>query len=171
MYSLTKKIELGANLAIIAVAVLLGVVVVRNFIIPGFRAPQQAENRPIQPGSRLSIPGVTWNAGGTTLVLALSTDCRFCTESAPFYLRVAKERATNPRLRVIALFPQSVEDGQDYLEHLGVKVDEVKQVRLESLGLTGTPTLVLANNEGIVEDSWRGKLHSDDEEKVLRSLK
>lgn len=170
MRSLTKKIELGANIAIIVVAILLGTVILRS-LLSSRSGRRQGRPPAIQPGTQLLLPGVDWKANGRTLVLALSTRCHFCTESAPFYQRLAQERLNNPRLRLIALFPQSVEDGQNYLEHLGIKVDEVRQAQLESLGLTGTPTLVLANNEGIVEDSWRGKLVSDDEEKLLLSLK
>jgi hypothetical protein len=37
--------------------------------------------------------------------------------------------------------------------------------------VNGTPTLIEANSEGVVVDSWRGKLPSDKEAEVLNRLK
>src|SRR5260370_10840706 len=171
MHSLFKKIELVAKLAIIAVAILLGAVVIRSFFFSRSQGQPQAPIQAIQPGTHLSLPGVDWKANGRTLVLALSTQCHFCTESAPFYQGVAQERAKNSNLRLVAVFPQPIQEGQKYLKELGVNVDDVRQSQLETLGVSGTPTLIMANNQGIVDDSWHGKLSSDKEAEVLRRLK
>jgi len=171
MSGIIKRIELVANLVIIAVAILLGVVLVRNYLLPRSRAPQQAAAASIPPGTKLSLAGVDWKANGRTLVLALSTQCHFCTESAPFYQRVAQERSKAGNLRLIAVLPQPVADSHRYLKELGVTVDAVQQLPLDSLGVKGTPTLIVANSEGVVADSWRGKLTSDKEAEVLSWLK
>jgi thiol-disulfide isomerase/thioredoxin len=169
---LIKRIELIANLAIILVAVLLGVVLVRNHLQPKLPAlPQSAANRPIPPGTKLSLAGVDWKGNGRTVVLALSTGCHFCTESAPFYQRVAQERAKAGHLRLVAVFPESVSEGQKYLSNLGVTVDEVRQARLDSIGVIGTPTLIMTDGEGAVAESWRGKLSSEKESEVLRRFR
>ena len=164
-----KRIELAANLAIIVVAILLGVVLLRNLLrspVPT-RAPAAAE---IQAGTKLSLPGVDWNASKQTLVMALSTKCHFCTESAAFYQRLAQERARKLNLRLVAVFPQASRESEEYLRGLAVNVDDVKQSELASLGVSGTPTLILLNNAGVVEDSWRGKLNDDRQGEVLRRL-
>ncbi|MGI9065469.1 MAG: peroxiredoxin family protein [Pyrinomonadaceae bacterium] len=171
MGALTKKVELIANLAIIVVAILLAVVFVRNYFASGSRTPADAEPSSIHTGTKLSIPGVDWNANSPTLVMALSTQCHFCTESASFYQRVAEQRTTPSNLRVIAVFPQPVSEAQKYLTSLGVIVDDVKQAQLDAMGVSGTPTLVLANRDGVVSDSWRGKLPSAKESEVLSRLK
>ncbi len=171
MSGITKKLELVANLAIIVVAILLGVVLVKSYLIPKPRAPQQAATASIPPGTKLSIQGVDWKANGRTLVFALSTGCHFCTESAPFYQRVAQERAKAGNIRLVAVFPEPVSEGQKYLSNLGVTVDEVRQARLDSIGVNGTPTLIMANGEGAVADSWRGKLPNEKETEVLSRLK
>lgn len=171
MSGIIKRIELVANLAIIAVAILLGVVLVRNYLLPRFQAPQRAAATSIPPGTRLSMPGVDWKANGRTVVLALSTGCHFCTESAPFYQRVAHERAKAGNIRLVAVFPEPVSEGQKYLSNLGVAVDEVRQARLDSIGVAGTPTLILADNQGAVIESWLGRLPNEKESEFLGRLK
>ncbi|HEY5839070.1 MAG TPA: hypothetical protein VIT19_08545 [Pyrinomonadaceae bacterium] len=171
MPALIKKIELLANIAIILVAILLGVALVRSFLI---RPPATQPTRPglsIAPGTKLSLTGVDWNGNGKTLILALSTNCRFCTESAPFYQRVVAERTKTGSPRLIAVFPQPVAEGQTYLKELGVAVDEVKQVRLDSLGVAGTPMLIMADSQGAVVETWGGKLPGEKETELLNRIK
>src|SRR5713226_621241 len=135
MHSLFKKIELVANVAIIAVAIVLGAVVIRSFFFSRSQGQPQAPIQAIQPGTHLSLPGVDWKANGRTLVLALSTQCHFCTESAPFYQRLAQERSKVSNVRLVAVFPQPVAEAQGYLKGVGVMVDDVKQVQLDSIGV------------------------------------
>lgn len=170
MNQLFKRTEMAANVAIIVVAILLGVVLVKNNLLAN---PQPAMAAPagIAPGTKLSLPGVDWKANGRTVVLALSTTCRFCTESGPFYQRLAQERARIQNIRLVAVFPQPVAEAQKYLSDLGVTVDEVRQVRLDSIGVVGTPTLIIADANGAVAASWRGKLPGEKESELLAALK
>jgi len=168
MSQLLKKTEMVADIAIVVVGILLAVVLVKNYLLAKPQAPMPAA---IAPGTKLSLPSVNWKANGTTLVLALSTGCRFCTESGPFYQRLAQERAKNQNIRLVAVFPQPVAEGQKYLSDLGVTVDEVQQARLDSIGVVATPTLILANADGAVLESWTGKLPGEKESELLAKLK
>jgi len=171
MRSQINKIELLANVAIIVVALLLGVVLLRSLFLSRPRGQPQPPTSTIQPGTQLSLPGIDWKANGRTLVMGLSTQCHFCTESAQFYQRVAQERSKIPDLRLVAVFPQSVPEGEHYLKNLGVGVDGVKEVKLDSLGLRGTPTLILTNQQGGVIESWFGKLSPSQEQELLERLR
>jgi hypothetical protein len=171
MNSLIRRIELVANIAIILVAILLGVVLVRNYFFRRPFEPQTSSTSTVRPGMKLSVPDIDWKANGRTLVIALSTQCHFCTESAPFYQRIATERAKAGNLRLLAILPQPVTESEQYLKELGITVDGVKQLQLDSIGVNGTPTLILANSEGVVANSWRGKLLSEKESEVISSLK
>ena len=168
MSQLLKKTEMMANIAIVVVAILLCVVLVKNYLLP---APQPPRPEAIAAGTKLSLPGIDWKANGRTLVLVLSTTCRFCTESGPFYQRLAQERANNQNIHLVAVFPQPLEEGQKYLSDLGVTVDEVRQARLDSIGIMATPTLILANADGAVAESWLGKLPGEKESELLAKLK
>ena len=166
-----KRTEMVANLAIILVAIFLGAVLVKDYLLPKPQPSMPTAPAAIAPGTKLSLPGVDWKANGKTLVLALSTACRFCTESGPFYQRLVQDRAKIQNIRLVAVFPQPVAEGQKYLSDLGVSVDEVRQARLDSIGVIATPTLILANADGAVAESWRGKLPGDKESELLGKLK
>lgn len=170
MKTLLQKTELAANLAIIVVAILLVTVLVRVYLFPRSPAPPTAASS-IAPGTKLSLAGIDWRANGKTLVLALSTGCRFCTESAPFYQRLAQERAQARKVRIVAVFPEPVSEGLKYLSDLRVPVDEVRQASLSSIGVTGTPTVIIADDDGKVANSWRGKLPPEKEAETLSLLK
>lgn len=171
MSNLYKRVELLANVAIIVVALLLGGVLVKRYLLaPTEPAGGPAAESRIKPGERLALEGYDWAASDRTLVLVLSTQCRYCTESAPFYRKLAEQRAGGGKARLVAVLPQTVDDARSYLGGLEVKVDEVKQLRPDQLGVRGTPTLILADNSGKVVDVWVGKLPAEREADVLAKL-
>lgn len=165
-----KRVELLANVAIVVVAVLLGVVLVRRYLLPASPPPSPAAAARIKPGTRLSVPGVDWGGSRQTLLLVLSTDCRYCTESAPFYQRLAREKAGRADVRLLAVLPQSVEESRKYLGEHGVAADDVRQTAPKELGVAGTPTLVLVDQTGAVVESWVGRLPPAKEDEVVGRL-
>lgn len=164
------RLETLANLSTILVSLLLSIVLVKVFLLPGGRPAASAARTQAAKGTSLkgSLPGVDWAKNKRTLVLALSTQCHFCTESAPFFKRIQKEAAKN--VRMVAVLPQPAEDGRKYLEGEGVHVDDVMQAQLSIIGVAGTPTLLFVNSSGTVTDVWTGKLSADKEAEVLRAL-
>lgn len=163
---LAKRLELVANVAIIVVALTLATVVVKNYLI-GAGSRQTPSQNEISTGPTLASVPVNWNQSSRTLVLALSATCRFCSESGPFYKRLADARNDT---RLVAVSPQSIEESKKYLAELGISVDEIKQVSLRSLNVTGTPTLILVNQDGAVMQTWIGKLGEDQEAEVLSKI-
>lgn len=167
----SKKIEVVANLAIILVACLLATVLLKNYIFKNQdrQASQQMmpQSQPKLAGANLSSLDINWKQSKQTLLMAVSNTCHFCTESAPFYKRLVENKHG---ARLIAVLPQSVEEGTRYLGDLGVAVDEVKQLSLSTIDVRGTPTLILVNSDGVIVNSWVGKLAPQDESLVLASL-
>jgi hypothetical protein len=113
---------------------------------------------------------VDWAKNGQTLLMVLSRDCHFCTESAPFYQRLSRETAGRPGIHLLALFPQEAEEGRKYLDNLGISVNEIRQAAPASTGAGGTPTLILVDQNGIIKKSWVGKLSAPEESEVLSQL-
>ena len=188
--STARGIQVTAHLAIIFTAVLISAVVIKNYIIgdrsrssdvvrpeaasvaqpnqreaPSRRSPPASQ---LQPGTRIELAGVDWKKNGQTLILALSDKCHFCTESAPFYQRVVKQRG---KTSLVAVLPQPVDQGRKYLEGLGVEINDVRQVSFPAVGLRGTPTLILADNNGVAIESWIGKLPPNREADLLGRLR
>jgi thiol-disulfide isomerase/thioredoxin len=170
MKNYLKKIELLANLAIIVVAVLLCVILVRSYLFSSFPTTNNSATykSPTLTGSKINLPAINRGNSGDTLLLVLSTTCHFCTESMPFYQQLAKERGD---VRMIAVLPQPIAAGTEYLKQHEVSVDEVTQSQLDTLNVNGTPTLLLIDKSGVVKNSWFGKLSPDQQSDVLNNLR
>jgi thioredoxin-related protein len=167
--SITQRLEFLTNLAIIVAAVLLSIVLIKNYLLPDHSKDQPRDLR-VPAGAKVSLPGVAWSNNNQTLLLVLQKGCRFCTESAAFYQRLVRETAGRGSIHLIAVLPQTPDESKKYLDELGVAIEEVKQAELDSIGVHGTPTLILVNNQGVVMTSWAGKLSADGEAEVLRWL-
>jgi hypothetical protein len=174
--SLSKKIELIANVAIIVVACLLTTVLVKDYLLvnrpvaTGNNAGSQPPKEfPIKVGTKFSGADMEFAGQGQTLILAISNTCHFCSESAPFYKKLAQ---TSERTRLVAILPQPVGEGRKYLDKLGVSVDEVRQLsQLDRIGVRGTPTLMLLDASGVVKNLWVGFLPPEAELDVLRAVR
>ena len=170
MNAFYKRTELVANIAIILVAISLVVVLAKRFVFTAPAANSVAENQQPIVGTKVSLPDIDWSKTNKNLLLVLSNTCKYCTESAPFYQRLAQERARRASFHLTAVLPQPVDDGRKYLNGLGVAIDEVKQLSAGTLRIRGTPTLLLINSAGVVTDEWMGKLPPETEAEVLSRL-
>jgi len=165
------KIEFFANLSVIAVALLGGAVLLQslNRGTPAAPKPLAGAGAP-RAGTKLLLPGVNWAQHELTVVLVLSTQCHFCTESAPFYQRLAKGVQSRD-IGLIAVFPQEAARGEGYLKEMGVSVHQVIQSNPSTLGVRGTPGLILANREGSVTHAWIGRVSLERESEIVAQLK
>src|SRR5262249_47922994 len=150
----------------------------KYFVHP--REPQNQnliQNKPATPsrgpsvGTKISIPGVELNQNGKTLLLVISTKCRFCKESAGFYQKIVQEAQSIKDLRVIALLPQSVAESEKYLKEMSIAIKEVRQSGAATVGASAFPTLILMDSSGTVKNAWLGKLPVEKEAQVLEQLK
>jgi hypothetical protein len=160
---IARRIETAANIAVILVACAMGTSLILKYALPA------AARGGISKGTRLTGESFNWSRKPRTLVFALSTTCHFCTESGSFYQLLLK-KSPRETTRTLALFPQSPAESESYLAKLGVSVDEIKQVPLESLRVAGTPTVFIVNREGVVESVWEGKLRSSGENEILAAI-
>src|SRR5436190_19578106 len=98
------RVEVVTNLSIIVVALIDAVVLLKTYLIrpPGqssidakpsvVTAPASENQRRDLPkgpaeGTQITLPDVDWGGSNQTILLALSNQCHFCSESAPFYQR------------------------------------------------------------------------------------
>ena len=165
-----SKLDTIANIAIIIVCVIASVVLVRNFFFqPGPAGPPMVEK-----GDRLEALQAELPAGADrTLVLALSPQCGYCTESMPFYKRLVDERnQKGSNVKVVAAVgqPEALQPEQASLTSAGVTPDALIDLDFQTLKINGTPTVLLVDGKGKVLDVWFGKLTEGDEKKVLATL-
>lgn len=166
----TKKIELFANVAIVIVAVVLVFVLAKKFVFNDASTAAKVPKENISAGMKVNLPEADFAANGSTLLLILSTDCHFCHESLPFYQRVIEQSARSGRVKIAAVFPQDAKTGEEYLKSNGVTVSRVFQAQPPNLGVGGTPSLLLVDKDGVVTETWFGKLAAPEENKVLGQL-
>jgi hypothetical protein len=162
-----SRVELAAYIAIIIMALVSGTVLVKRFLIDdrqGLRDPRVAV------GTKVSLPGLDWSGHKRTLILAVSAECRYCTESAPFYRKLSTEASDLDGVGLVAVLPQPVDEARRYLDELHVPMKSVSG-RLDTLGVSATPTLLLVDSQGAVQKSWVGKLPVSAEAEVLAALK
>jgi hypothetical protein len=169
--NLSRAIEIATNIATTAAAAILCVALTKAYLLPAKRPVPPQMPTVITVGANLNknLPDVPWSTNGRTLVLAISTACHFCKESKPFYRRLQAE--VGKEIKIIAALPQPLAEAKEYLTEAGVHVDDIRQVTLSSLGVRGTPTMLLVNNKGNVINVWTGKLQPTEEDQVLSALR
>jgi thioredoxin-related protein len=167
MNPLVRKLEIVANVSIIVVAIVVCVAAVRYFRTKasGSKAPTPA----IAAGTKINLPNEDWARNRQTLLLALSTQCKYCSASAEFYQRLVNSASSNTKL--VAVLPQPREESQEYLTGLKLTIKDIQQVSPPSLGVRATPTLILVDSTGIVTNAWVGQLPPDKEKEVLSSVR
>ena len=112
--------------------------------------------------------GIDFSVRPTTLIVALSENCRFCQDSMPFYRTLTAMAAENVQI-VVAAPPHEPDIGA-YLASEYVRPDDIVFPAVGVLPVTGTPTLMIADSTGLVTHSWVGQLNSDGEGEVLHAL-
>lgn len=188
MRKIYRKIQFLSNIATVIIAVLLCVITVKLFF-PGSPSNNLAEAPKTNPvtansnprsltnpaqenpvGKSIPLENIDWKENKKTLVLYLSTTCRFCNESGSFYKRLVEKYSNDKNVRLVAVLPQSVDEAKKHLTNLGVNINDVRNARLTSIGVSATPTLLLVNESGVISGYWRGKLTEDKESEVFTKL-
>lgn len=170
MKDLAKKTEFIANVGIIVVAMLLAAVLTRQYLlVKNIKSDKGiVTDQPSHIGTKIPLSDIDWGKNRQTLLLAISSTCHYCTESASFYQRLIKENANT---KIVAIMPQEIVAGRYYLDKQQIPLQDIKQLTLDSLGVTGTPTLILVDNNGVVTGWWIGRLSQSRETEVLDRLR
>lgn len=163
------KLEVTANVSIIACALVFAALLVHNGVLQ--RSAREAQ-RPYQRGERIEkVGGLETDGSSATLLLVVRSTCHFCAESVPFYHRLL-EQAAKKQVRAVAVVYDRADVGSAYVAASGLRVQQVVALeRNELLRVTGTPTLILLDKSGTVVNSWVGKLASDLETEVIEAVR
>jgi hypothetical protein len=168
MNNASRKIELLAHIIIITTSLLLSIAIVKTYLLPS--APRPAALHALSPGTKLSLSRIDWSGAHQTILVVLAKGCNYCSESAPFYQRLALKASSNKSVRLIAVLLQEPEEARQYLDSLHVPIGDVVQAELGSIRVEGTPTLILVDSTGVVKETWVGKLPTEAESEVLSKL-
>jgi|SRR5579884_997617 len=165
------KLEVLSNVVFIAVAL-----VIAGLFVKGYVRSEQAEN---SRGSGLlrvndtlpRIPGYKWSSHRLTLLLALRSGCHFCDASMPFYRRLASLQSENrSSAHLLAVLPDERSVANALLVRNGFVVQLIPEIPLQTLGVSGTPTVILVDLGGKVLDYWVGQLPQARETEILSRI-
>lgn len=168
MEKIYKKLEIVANVLIIIVTIAIAVVIVKGYLFSSNHAGQ-AQNFKNMLGTTLVVPNINWKENDKNLLIVLKQGCPFCAESAGFYQKLISETNKN-NVRVIAVLPQDIKESKKYLNELNIPIQEIRQSSLESINVSGVPTLALIDKNGVVTNTWIGKLTPEEELNVIKTL-
>ncbi len=169
MNKVRTYVEATSNLAIIVVALLLGGALITRYLSYPSPMPTQPSSE-IKRGTQLPLSKIDWSRSEKSLVMVLSTTCKYCTESSDFYKRLTENTPALSRLRTIAVFPQKVGESAAFLKERSIQVSLILEAEPSEFSVRGTPTLLLVNNDGTVLDSWVGKLSVEKEQEVMTRM-
>jgi hypothetical protein len=159
-----KRLETIAN-----VSVIIASIVLVAFLGYQLHERQQSTIAPAKNlvGTVIHLPAADFASRPKTLVIAMSTTCHFCSESLPFYRKLAQGAGTQTHL--VAVLPQPQGVAESYVKSSIAPSVQTVSAPLGSIGVNGTPTLLLVDSSGKVKNAWVGKL-DDSSEKQVQSV-
>lgn len=135
------------------------------------RDARQTTSGTVRPGDELPLPGAGFEAFDRTAVLWISTTCRYCTESVPFYRQLAAKRHDREnRVGLIVASYEPADSLERYLAQHDIVVDAVFTVPTGVRTVEGTPTITIVDARGTVVAVRAGLLTAEGEREVLSVL-
>jgi hypothetical protein len=113
-----------------------------------------------------TFAGVEYGRQQSTVVMFLSSTCRFCTQSMPLYQTLSKGKSSKPGLKLLAVSVEPVGVTHAYLQSHDVNVDEVV---VHSASIP-TPTLLLVDQSGVIKKNWVGWQDEAASRELLRAV-
>jgi len=124
----------------------------------------------VKIGNRVDVKDIPYDRVQKTLVVALGLSCGYCAASMPFYRRLTTEVQKRRDIQFVAALSTNEPAAREYLLKQHLAVTSLTLLPLSRLGVQGTPTILLIDNEGRIRQHWLGKLTATEESAVLSSL-
>ena len=151
--SVRANVELVAQIVIAVAVVVAAGVLVKRTVFPRQSNPSSFPR--ISAGERLNVPDIDWKQNKKSLVFFLKKDCPYCTTSAPFYRQLIED-ASKRNVKSVAILPNSIDEAHKYLQYLELLIEDVQTGPLSSYKISGTPTVLFVDSQGIVRSAWFG---------------
>jgi hypothetical protein len=147
------------NLGIIIACVLLALALIQRYHFASRRS-----NRTV------SLSGVDFSQSRKTLLLFFQRDCDICTASLPFYRSLLKEFPVSTSVQFVFITPEAPDIAERFLKEEGISSVTVLEGRHGMLGVTSSPTLILADSDAAVRGYWVGQLTPGREAEIRNGL-
>ncbi len=123
----------------------------------------------IRVGDEFSMPGLSLARDAASLVLVVSSRCRFCQESVPFYETLSLS-ARSRRIRTVGVCVDNERGCRDLFEAGHVELDALVSAPPGSLRIAGTPTLIVLDRSHRVRGVWKGRVSEAEQRNLLGFL-
>lgn len=164
-------LERISTVAVIVVTLFVLFVFGDSYLRRSSNSAKTAGKVEVPRGKVLALQGVQWQSSKASVVVVLSTKCVYCERSAPFYQKLtALIEQRGGAIKTVAVFPRETSDAQAYLSSHSLKMDHVVLVPLGVLGVHVTPTLLLVDRSGAVQQGWVGSLNAETQTAVLAAV-
>jgi hypothetical protein len=164
-----KLLERVANVfVVVGVAAFLVIAVRGHLFKPDSRSKSPAAVAEALRGKTVQVSGLNFPRAKSSVLLVISTTCHFCQESLPFYRSLSNE--VRGRADILAILPQSQQEAATFLKAAQVDITQIATASPSQIGVTGTPTMLLLDPNGKVEDVWLGRLDEAQQAQVLSRL-
>jgi thioredoxin-related protein len=158
------QLDVTANVAVIGTCLILCIILLVQFVDVrrATQAALDAQPPVLAAGTILeSVKELTFSGSELTVLVGLSSTCRYCDESMPAFRRLNERvRSQQPdRVRVFAIAAQARETLTEYLwKNSLTAFQPIKLEQGSKLGplVRRTPSVVLVNRQGTVLASWPG---------------
>lgn len=128
-----------------------------------------ARQRDPTPGVQIGDVGVDWRKANRTLLIIIEPQCRFCRMSASFDQELLA-RSDPKHVHIAVIFPRDAGLGRSFLREVGLRIDVAQGPAPLPWQHVQTPTLLLCDNRGTIEQAWIGRLDAKAEEGVLAAI-
>lgn len=155
MRNIRANIETGAQIIIAIAVVAIAIVVVKRYVAPPQLKNDGVEQARMLVGTRINGPNVDWEQNKNSLVFFLKKDCIYCEASAHFYRQLIDD-ASQRNVKWLAILPNSVDEGKEYVRSLELPIENVKSAPLSAYKISGTPSLLFVDDQGMVKGVWVG---------------
>jgi hypothetical protein len=163
--SQSSALERCAYAVFILTCILLATLATRRYFVDTHEPP--AREGPGVGTMVTSRDAIGIDKADFAVVLGISTQCRFCEDSMPFY-QAPRRAASQSRQRVVLVCASAepTERVRSFLERNGLDPDAIILPPPDA-PLLATPTLTLIDSSGKIVAAWVGRLSPAQERKAL----
>jgi hypothetical protein len=141
-------------------------------VLPRYISKPRVEPSHLPSGSAAPpISSLSYTAVQRTVVIAVSSTCEFCGDSAPYFREIADIADSRTDLQVVVAGVEAPDRLAEYVRqnHLGSVA--IATVARGSPLVRFTPTVVVVDASATIRGSWLGRLDENKTREVLNTLR
>jgi len=153
---------------ILGIAVFLGIAAHTQFTQPNKKPTSPAATAQTLRGKTIQVSGLSFPRPRASVLLVISTQCHFYQDSLPFYRSLSNN--LEGKADLLAVLPQPQPEAAAYLKAAQVNLAQLATAPPSQLGVSGTPTMLLLDGGGKVQEVWIGRLDETKQAQVRSRL-